>query len=111
MALVSSYSWRLVIPNCRARQELLRAAHVIPSSDHQGFYKTYGFLSIKYFWRNMLRHTKHTKKFVAACAICQTTKFSTHLRQGLYTPLPVPSGRWEQLTMDFVTGLEVIEDG
>jgi hypothetical protein len=45
------------------------------------------------------------KAYVASCAVCMSAKCSTQAPIGLLHPLPVPHGKWEQISMDFVTGL------
>jgi hypothetical protein len=43
--------------------------------------------------------------FVKACLTCQQVKDPTHLPYDLLQPLPVPSALWEDISLDFITGL------
>lgn len=45
------------------------------------------------------------KTFVAQCLVCQRTKYETKGPADLLQPLPVPSAIWEDLSLDFITGL------
>ena len=47
-------------------------------------------------------------KVLACCRICHLAK-THHTNQGLYTPLPTPSGPWEDVSIDFVLGLPVTQ--
>ena len=44
-------------------------------------------------------------KFVAQCLDCQYVKYETKRVAGLLCPLPVPHRPWEDLSLDFITGL------
>lgn len=48
-------------------------------------------------------------QYVNECDICQRTKSSRQKYSGLLHPLPVPSGRWTSVTMDFITELPQCE--
>ncbi|KAL9432323.1 hypothetical protein AB3S75_027361 [Citrus x aurantiifolia] len=50
-----------------------------------------------------MRHD--VEKFIRECLICQQTKYSTQAPVGLLQPLPIPNMVWDEVTMDFITGL------
>lgn len=45
------------------------------------------------------------KEFVKRCVVCQQAKASNTLPAGLMNPLPIPAQVWEDVAMDFITGL------
>ena len=48
---------------------------------------------------------KDIQNFIAECEICQRNKGETVKTPGLLQPLPIPNQRWEEISMDFITGL------
>jgi hypothetical protein len=48
---------------------------------------------------------KTVKDFVTTCSICQQAKPDRSKYPGLLQPLPIPTGAWQTICMDFVEGL------
>ena len=48
---------------------------------------------------------KEIAEFVSKCLVCQQVKPEKQLPKGLMQPLPIPEWKWENISMDFVTGL------
>jgi len=59
-----------------------------------------------YYWPKMSKDVEH---FVKRCSICQMAK-SRVLPHGLYSPIPVPLAPWEDVSLDFITGLPRIKE-
>ncbi|GKC20150.1 ty3-gypsy retrotransposon protein [Tanacetum coccineum] len=49
---------------------------------------------------------KSVEEFIKQCVVCQQTKYSTDAPGGYLQPLPTPSAVWEDVLMDFITGLQ-----
>jgi len=91
----------LCFPKCGFRELLIQELHEGALAGHSGAEKTCSMLKEDYFWPKMSRDVEH---FIKRCPTCQLAK--NHIRpQGLYTPLPVPQGPWEDVSLDFITGL------
>jgi hypothetical protein len=97
------YQGRIWIsPMSRFKSLLLKEFHETPIGGHAGIIKTLKRLASNFYWSDM---RKEVKQFIASCVICQQTKYSTMKPGGLLQPLPIPSNVWEDISMDFVTGL------
>ncbi|XP_075515833.1 uncharacterized protein LOC142550640 [Primulina tabacum] len=91
-----------VDPDSEIIPKILFEFHNTPVARHGGMHKTLARIVPSFFWENMKRDIQ---VYVANCAICQQTKYSTQKLQGLLQPLSVPAGVWEDISMDFITGL------
>jgi len=92
---------RLCIPECGFRELLIQELHGGALASNFGVEKTCSMLKEHYFWPTMSSDVEH---FIKRCSTCQLA--NDHIRpQGLYTPLSVPQGPWEHVSLDFITGL------
>ena len=48
---------------------------------------------------------KDVVKYVAKCLTCQQVKAEHQKPGGLLQPLEIPKWKWEQIAMDFISGL------
>jgi hypothetical protein len=74
---------------------------------HFGAKKTEQVLADHFFWPKMRRDVE---RHVLRCESCHKAKSCLN-PHGLYTPLPIPSVPWEDISMDFVFGLPRIKQG
>ncbi|KAL0551642.1 hypothetical protein IC582_010731 [Cucumis melo] len=94
---------RLCVPSDSAiKTELLTEAHSSPFSMHPGSTKMYQDLKRVYWWRNMKREVA---EFVSKCLVCQQVKAPRQKPAGLLQLLSIPEWKWENVSMDFITGL------
>ncbi|KAH9657564.1 hypothetical protein KPL70_023135 [Citrus sinensis] len=91
-----------ISPTSSLKAILLQEFHSMPLAGHVGVTRTLISLSSTFYWPKM-RHD--VEKFIRECLICQQTKYSTQASAGLLQPLPIPSMVWDEVTMDFITGL------
>jgi len=59
-------------------------------------------ISVQFYWPKL---KQDVKEFVRTCTICQQAKSKHVLPAGLLQPLPIPNQAWEDIAMDFITGL------
>nr|GFB95994.1 retrotransposon protein, putative, Ty3-gypsy subclass [Tanacetum cinerariifolium] len=93
---------RLVVPNdATLREALLTEAHSSPFSVHPGSTKMYHDLKQYFLWSGM---KGDVATFVARCLICQQVKIEHQWASGLLQPFDIPVWKWDEISMDFVTG-------
>ncbi|KAI3709992.1 hypothetical protein L2E82_39765 [Cichorium intybus] len=95
---------QLCVPECSLRLKIIQELH---GEGHVGRDRTVQLVQESYFWPGM---RSEIEKFVQRCRICQMSK-GTATNAGLYTPLPVPTKPWVDISMDFVVGLPRTQRG
>ena len=97
------YRWRLCVPDsCDLKGEILREAHRSRYTVHPGSTKMYKVMRRQFWWNGM---KKDVAEYVSKCLTCQQVKAEHQRPGGLLQPLSIPTWKWEQISMDFVTGL------
>lgn len=67
-----------------------------------GFSKTLHHLQANFHWSNMHHDVRD---FVRQCPTCQLIKYEPKCPAGLLQPLPILTSPWEDLSLDYITGL------
>jgi hypothetical protein len=100
---------RLVVPKDRElRNKLMDEAHQSKLSIHPKSSKMYQEMRPHYWWTKM---KKEITAYVARCDLCCRVK-ALHMRPAeLLQPLSIPDWKWEDISMDFITGLPTTPKG
>ncbi|WVZ51237.1 hypothetical protein U9M48_002398, partial [Paspalum notatum var. saurae] len=99
----------LVVPkNFELRKLILDESHNSQFAIHPGSNKIYHDLKQRFWWTRMKREIAH---YVSECDVCQRVKAEHFKLVGTLQPLPIPSWKWEDISMDFITGLPKTRDG
>ncbi|KAK1610026.1 hypothetical protein QYE76_033699 [Lolium multiflorum] len=94
---------RICVPDiAEIKEVILREAHQTPYSIHPGSTKMYMDLKELFWWNNMKREIA---QYVVECHTCQRVKAEHQSPAGKLQPLPIPEWKWEEIGMDFITGL------
>ena len=81
---------------------LMSEFHNTASAGHGGVKKMLVGLSALFYWKGM---RKSVEEYIKKCNVCQQTKYTMKAPGGLLQPLPTPTAVWEDVSMDFITGL------
>jgi hypothetical protein len=97
------FNGRMVVPkNHQLHKQIMDEAHLSKFAMHPGSTKMYQDLKQNFWWTRMRREIA---KYVSECDTSQRIKAS-HLRtSGTLQPIPIPSWKWEDISMDFIVGL------
>ncbi len=89
------------------RSELISRHHDEPLVGHFGIDKIRELIAWKYHWPSL---KKDVEAYVKGCDVRLASKAMRHKPYGDLQSLPIPTHRWKDLSMDFVTGLPVSTD-
>ena len=84
------------------KKDIMEEAHSSAYAMHPGSTKMYRTLKEHYWWNGM---KKEIANFVSRCLTCQQVKEEHQRLAGKIQLLPIPTWKWEKITVDFVTGL------
>jgi hypothetical protein len=94
---------RIIVPkDHQLRKQILDEAHLSKFSIHPGSTKLYQDLRQHFWWTRMKREIA---MYVSECDTCQRVKAGHLKASGTLQPLPIPSWKWEDISMDFIVGL------
>src|SRR3989440_10760034 len=92
-----------VPPDQATQREILRVNHDDPwQGGHFGQKRTLEVIQRRYWWVGL---TKSVREYVETCDICQRMKAPRHKPYGTLVPLPQPERAWQDISLDFITGL------
>jgi len=95
----------LSVPKCSTCGLLIREVPGGSLASHYEESKTVTMLREHYYWPGM---EKDVLDILRRCSTCQVAK-SHSLHHSFYTPLPVPTPPWVDVSMDFILGLPKIQ--
>ncbi|KAL3681508.1 hypothetical protein R1sor_024464 [Riccia sorocarpa] len=100
---------RVWIPqDAHLRRIILAEGHESALAGHVGIEKTLEALQRVFYWPRM---KEDVVMYVRSCGECQQIKASNQAPAGLLQPLPIPSKRWEHVSMDLVCELPTTSSG
>jgi hypothetical protein len=98
-----TYKGRLYIPNCDdLKRFIMDELHKIPYTGHPGYQKMITTTRKLFYWAEM---KKDIVDYLAKFLECNKVKVDHRHPTGLLQPLPIPEWKWENISMDFITGL------
>ena len=90
-----------VLNDQELKKKLMYESHNTIFTMHPGGKKMYQDLKQYYWWQGM---KKDIIKYVSKCLTCQQVKAEHQIPSGLLNPIPIPQWKWDNITMDFVSG-------
>ena len=97
--------WIFLTKGSQLKKKILQASHDSPLVGHQGFTKTYRAIRERFSWKGL---KEDVLQHVRECDVCQRNKGEMNHPTGLLHPLPIPKGKWECISMDFIKGLPMV---
>jgi hypothetical protein len=97
------YTDRLYLcQNSQLKKKVLFELNTSQVGGHSRFLKTYHRVKKFWFWDGL---KTDVQRFVAECLVFQQNKVETIKTPSLLQPLAIPNQSWEEVSMDFITGL------
>lgn len=84
------------VPNCSLKEAIIREAHGGGLAGDFGRDKTLIMVQERFYWPKLVQDVE---KIVKRCVTCHKAKMHGS-NAGLYTPLPIPTAPWEDVSMN-----------
>ena len=95
-----------VLDDKELKQKLLFEAYNTVFTMNPRVNKMYQDLKQLYWWKGMKRDVT---EYMSKCLTCQHVKVEHQVPTGLLNPLPIPQWKWDNITMDFVSGFPLTQ--
>jgi hypothetical protein len=82
--------------------QIVEQHHNSHITGHAGWWKTLELVSCNYWWLQM---SHYIGKYCKTCDLCLRTKAQKQPPMGELKPLPIPEGRWDVASVDFILEL------
>ena len=103
------YEERICVPDQKELKDLIMGeAHESRYLIHPGGTKVYQDLKKNFWWKGM---KSDVAAFIASCDTYQRVKAEHQKPAGLLQPIQVPEWKWDEVGMDFITGLPKTRKG
>jgi hypothetical protein len=80
-------------------QRVIKDYHNSPVYGHMGTEKTLARITENYYFPHAKRRVEESLR---SCDTCKRVKSERHAPYGKLQPLPAPTGRWQNITLDFI---------
>ncbi|GBG74574.1 hypothetical protein CBR_g18983 [Chara braunii] len=91
---------RICVPSTgQLRVQAVVEFHDQAAAGHMGFHKMLARVCRLCVWP---KSKDFVKAYIQECPTCQEVNSVNHLPYGLLQPLPIPEGRWQSISMDFI---------
>jgi hypothetical protein len=95
-----------LVPESKLKDNILREVHDAPLAGHQGYLKTYRKVRERFSWKGLKEDVLH---HVRECMTFQQNKSEFTHPAGLLQPLSIPEQKWDNISMDFITGFPKVQ--
>ncbi|KAK3287906.1 hypothetical protein CYMTET_4584 [Cymbomonas tetramitiformis] len=90
------------------REVVFWHSHDSQAAGHAGRDKTLERVLRRFWWKGA---TEDVGAWVASCATCQAVRPRSSYPDGMLNPHPIPTRLWQDVSVDFVTGLPLTDRG
>jgi hypothetical protein len=88
--------------NSATETKIIQALHSSPIGGHLGIQATVKKVHKLFRWPGI---RSSIESFIKQCQVCQQAKHENYKYPGLLSPIPVPQGAWQDISLDFIEGL------